>query len=118
MAWSRIIGSKRLARIDAATNAPTAARPSNAAIPASQYFLRGVTRSYPNLWMVLGTDCFLKLRAQGFLVGAKEKAIRHPGDVIADHAVNGPMLERFQVIPGQLFRMRDVEFEQFRDHRG
>src|SRR5579864_3997475 len=64
MAWSRIIGSKRFATIDATTNAPMVARTRIAAVPASQYFLVSVTPKLPSLWMVLRTDCFLKLTSR------------------------------------------------------
>jgi hypothetical protein len=92
------MGSKRFAIIDAATNAPTTARPTKTPIPASQYFLRVVTRGHPTYGWRVETDCFLNLRAQRLLIGAQEKAVCHARDVIADHAVNGPMLQRFDVV--------------------
>jgi len=93
MACSRIIGSKRLASMDAATKTAITPTTKKVAIPASQYFLRLVTPGYPSQWMVLGKDCFLNLCAQGLLIGAQKEAVRHPRDVVADHAVNGPMFQ-------------------------
>src|ERR1700693_1729693 len=118
MACSRIIGSKRFAIIDAATNTPTTARPIKTPIPASQYFLRVVTRGPPIYGWCLETNCFLNLRAQRLLVGSQEKAVCHASDVIADHAVNRPMLERFDVIFRPFVRERKVNSEQLGDHRG
>lgn len=118
MACSRIMGSKRFAIIDAATKAPTIAKPIKTPIPANQYFLRVVTRGYPIYGWRVETDCFLNLHAQRLLVGSQEKAVCHSRDVIADHAVNGPMLERLDIIFRQFVRMRGVEFEQLVNHGG
>lgn len=118
MACSRIIGSKRLAMADAATKIAIVPSTRRVAIPASQYFLRLVTRSYPSLWMVLGKDCFANLCEERLLIRTQKEAICHPSDVIADHAVNGPMFQGFQVVFRQFLRMSAVEFKQLRDHRG
>src|SRR5437763_15666610 len=73
-------------------------------------------QGYPSLWMVLGKDCFLNLCEKSLLISTQKEAIRHPRDVIADHAVNGPVFQRLQVVFRQFLRMSSVEFEQLRDH--